>query len=427
MELYAKVLSYAIPGFVLLIVIEYIASIIMKYPVNKSMDTISSLSSGMTNTLKDLLGLSIVIVSYDWMYNTLGIFTISSPIWLYIVAFVLIDFASYWSHRFNHEYNVLWNRHIVHHSSEEYNLSCALRQSISGVVGVYFFLYIPLAIVGIPTEVIAITAPLHLFAQFWYHTRLIGKMGFLEHIFMTPSHHRVHHAINKEYLDKNYSAIFIVWDKMFGSFQEELPDVPPVYGVKRQVKTWNPFIINYQHFWLLIKDAWRTNIWWDKIRIWFMPTGWRPLDVVDKYPVLSVNDVYAMKKYETTFSMPTKAWFWFQLVLNNLILYHLLISLANLSFADIIYYSIYIVLSVFAYTSLMDKSVLGLVVEVLKIVFGLWILYGLSPTWFGMSSEWAAGFVMIKIYLILSLVITYHIYKTEITATRSDSGNLAYD
>jgi len=165
METYATVLSFAIPGFVLLILIEYLASRLMNQDIANSMDTISSLSSGMTNTLKDILGLAVVIVGYGWMVEHIALTKITSTTTTYIVAFILIDFAAYWSHRFNHTINVFWNRHIVHHSSEEFNLSCALRQSISAIVGVYFFLSIPMALLGIPASVLAITAPLHLFAH----------------------------------------------------------------------------------------------------------------------------------------------------------------------------------------------------------------------------------------------------------------------
>jgi alkylglycerol monooxygenase len=279
METYETFLSYAIPGFVLLIIIESVVARFMGLKINNGLDTISSLSSGMTNTLKNALNLSIVIISYGWMVEHWALLEIKSTFWLYALCFIGLDFAYYWTHRFNHVINLFWNRHIVHHSSEEFNLSCALRQSISSLVGIYFFLYIPLALIGIPNEVIAVVAPLHLFAQFWYHTRLIGKMGWLEHILVTPAHHRVHHAINDEYIDKNYAAIFIVWDKWFGTFQEELPDIPAVYGTKKPVNTWNPYLINFVHLWQLIKDAFRTRRWWDKLRIWFMPTGWRPDDV----------------------------------------------------------------------------------------------------------------------------------------------------
>jgi sterol desaturase/sphingolipid hydroxylase (fatty acid hydroxylase superfamily) len=236
MELYAKALTFAIPFFLILIIIEEVAARRMKRQINYGMDTISSLSSGMTNTLKNLMGLSIAIISYGWLVDKVALFQIESTWMVYLVAFMGMDFVGYWSHRFDHKINAFWNRHIVHHSSEEFNLSCALRQSVSAIVGIYFFLYIPMAFLGVPGEVVAIVAPIHLFAQFWYHTRLIGKMGFLEYILVTPSHHRVHHAINDIYLDKNLSQIFIFWDKMFGTFQEELASEPPVYGVKKPVK-----------------------------------------------------------------------------------------------------------------------------------------------------------------------------------------------
>ena len=300
MESYATILNYAILFFTVLIIIEFIASLLLKKNVNYSLDTISSLSSGMTNTLKDVLGLGIVILSYRWMYE-FAVFQIESTILLYIIGFILIDFSAYWSHRWNHEINIMWNRHIIHHSSEEFNLSAALRQSISGIVGVYFFLSIPMAIVGIPPGIIGIIAPLHLFAQFWYHTRLINKMGFLEKIIVTPSHHRVHHAINPQYLDKNYAAVFIIWDRLFGTFQEEIDAVPPVYGVKRPVNTWNPILINWMHAWQILKDAWYAQNWKDKFRIWFMPTGWRPADVAERFPIFYYKeDVYQQKKYRTS-------------------------------------------------------------------------------------------------------------------------------
>ena len=136
----------------------------------------------------------------------------------------------------------------------------------------------------------SIVLPIHLFAQFWYHTRLIDKMGFLEKIIVTPSHHRVHHAINPEYIDKNYASIFILWDKWFGTFQEELEEVKPVYGVKKPVKTWNPLLINFMHVFQLIKDAYRTADIKAKFTIWFKQTGWRPTDVAEKYPIEIIED-----------------------------------------------------------------------------------------------------------------------------------------
>ncbi|MEQ8711820.1 MAG: sterol desaturase family protein [Cyclobacteriaceae bacterium] len=424
MEAYAKVLSYAIPGFVLLILVESIIGRRMGIQVNRPMDTISSLSSGMTNTLKSIIGLSLVIISYGWMEEQIGLLDIKSTWLVYMLAFIGLDFAGYWSHRFNHMVNVFWNRHIVHHSSEEFNLACALRQSISAFVSIYFFLYIPLALIGIPAQVVAVVAPLHLFAQFWYHTKLIGKMGFLEHIIVTPSHHRVHHAINPEYLDKNFSEIFIVWDKLFGTFQEEMPEVPAVYGTKRPSNTWNPIIINFMHIWMLMKDAWYTRNIWDKIRLWFMPTGWRPDDVKERFPVMSVEDVYNRPKYDTPSSGYFLAWSWFQLVVNNILLFYLLTQIAAYPFADMVLFSVFLFVSIFSYTTLMDGHRLAMVTEVVKFVMGLF-LYFRFEGWYGIDEILPGGSYSMLAYLGLSLMATLYFSLTEFNQTKEISGQVA--
>jgi len=174
MESYAQILNFGIPFFMLLIALEFIWSRFKGIEVNTAFDMVSSLSSGITNITKDILGIAVIIVSYEWMYNHLALFDISAYWWVFLVAFILEDFAGYWMHRWEHVINIFWNRHIIHHSSEEFNLSCALRQNVSAIVGVFFFVYIPMAIIGVPPKVIAIVAPIQLFAQFWYHTRLIA-------------------------------------------------------------------------------------------------------------------------------------------------------------------------------------------------------------------------------------------------------------
>ena len=412
MEAYAAALTYAIPGFIVLIILESIIGRFMGKKVNRPMDTISSLSSGMTNTLKSFMGLTIVILSYGWMVEHLALFEIPSTPWLYLLAFIGHDFAGYWSHRWNHEINVFWNRHIVHHSSEEFNLSCALRQTISTFVTVYFFMYIPMALIGIPANVVAIVAPIHLFAQFWYHTKLIGRMGFLEHILVTPSHHRVHHAINKEYIDKNFSEIFIVWDKWFGTFQQELPEVPPVYGTKKPAGTWNPILINFMHVWMLLKDSIRTRNWWDKIRLWFMPTGWRPADMKEKYPVEVIEDAYTQQKYDPYASPLMQAWSWTQLVINNLIMYYMLVSIADLPLSDITLYTIFLMISIFSYTTLMDNHKLAFPAELIKIGMGIWIIYT-HQGWFGMDQIFAGATLAVIGYFILSLIMTVYFLFLE--------------
>ncbi|MEM7367897.1 MAG: sterol desaturase family protein [Bacteroidota bacterium] len=423
METYATVLSYAIPGFVGLIIIEAIVARFMGLKINRDLDIISSLSSGMTNTLKSILGLSVIIISYSWMEARVALFEIEPPFswWVYVIAFIGIDFASYWSHRFNHVINLFWNRHLVHHSSEEFNLSCALRQTISDVFGVYFFLYLPMALIGVPPVVVAILAPLHLFAQFWYHTRVIKRMGFLEHILVTPSHHRVHHAINAEYIDKNYAAIFILWDKWFGTFQEELEEVPPVYGTKRPAGSWNPFLINFMHVWMLAKDAWRTHSWWDKLRLWFMPTGWRPADVKDKYPVYSIDDVSKQVKYDTPVSPFLRAWAWIQLVVNNLLMYFLLANIGDYVFSDVLLYCAFLAMSIFAYTSLMDRHILAIPMECAKFLLGGFLVYHMDG-WYGIDSFIPSGTMLVAMYCLLSVGCTFYFTFSERIPQKSLAG-----
>ena len=205
-----------------------------------------------------------------------------------------------------------------------------MRQSISNLIGFTAFFLIPAAILGIPYKVISILTPLHLFAQFRYHTRHIGKLGILEYIIVTPSQHRVHHAINPEYIDKNLSAIFCIWDRIFGTFQEELENIKPVYGVLKPVQTWNPFWINFQHLWRLIKDAYYTKDWKDKFYIWFKPTGWRPNDVEKKYPIEPITNVYQQIKYKTEENFENKLWAIIQFLGINSILYYFLFFYSNL-------------------------------------------------------------------------------------------------
>ena len=260
METYANVLLIALPSFMVLILIEIIYGVWKKELNYNLMDTISSLSAGTTNMIKDLLGIGFIIITYPYILENIALIKLEESVALYIIALVCMDFASYWNHRLNHSINVFWNRHVVHHSSEEFNLACALRQSISkNIIGFGALFLIPAALFGVPQKIIIILAPLHLFGQFWYHTRHIGKLGWLEYFLVTPSQHRVHHAINPEYVDKNLSAIFCIWDRMFGTFQEELDEKPCVYGTLKPVQTWNPIIINFQHNWGLAKDAWRAK------------------------------------------------------------------------------------------------------------------------------------------------------------------------
>ena len=404
---YANSVKIAMIFFSFLIALEWIASLIINKKVYRIFDTVTSLSSGMTNNLKSILKLSVVIISYQWMYDNWSFKHLNSSWGVFLIAFIGTDFAYYWSHRFNHRINIMWNRHIIHHSSEEYNLACALRQSISGITEVYFFLYIPLALIGVPPKVMSIILPIHLFAQFWYHTRLINKMGILEYILVTPSHHRVHHAINKEYIDKNYASIFIIWDKMFGTFQKELDSVPAVYGVKKPVKTWNPIVINFLHLFQLLKDAIRTKKWKDKIKVWFMPTGWRPADVKTKFPVKIIEDPYSYHKHETQSGLLLQSWSIIQLTLHFFMQFHLIFLLDKVDFIVLLLYGTFIFISILSATSQMDRNKLFLPLELIKFLFGYFLII-IHPEILQIFNEFALSSWACIAFLFSSLIFSIY-------------------
>ncbi len=407
METYGKILLIAMPAFLALVLFEKWWGWRKGKDTVRHLDMISSLTSGITNTTKDVLGLSIAIISYKWMVDHMAIVHVQSSVLLYIIAFVSLDLAGYWGHRLDHEYNFLWNAHIIHHSSEDFNLACALRQNISIVFRIFTIFLLPAALLGVPASVVAVVAPLHLFAQFWYHTQHIGRMGFLEKIIVTPSHHRVHHAINREYLDKNYGQIFIIWDKLFGTYQEELADVAPVYGITRPVRTWNPIKINFMHLWLLIKDAWRTKEWKDKLRIWFMPTGWRPADVADAYPVYKIGNVYDFTKYDTRASKLFIIWAWIQMVILLLLISYFFANIAQIGSPGMFIYGAYIFLYVYAFTELLDKNPYAWIWELGKAILGIFVLFYFGD-WFGSDRQFRNGDIMLLCYMLLSVVISLY-------------------
>ncbi|UOB18010.1 sterol desaturase family protein [Abyssalbus ytuae] len=407
METYAKALFYAIPFFLILIIIEIMYGVIIKRHTHNPLDTISSLSSGLTNIVKDSLGLALVIISYPFLVDYIAVFNIKSTWLVYVIAFIVLDFAGFLNHWLSHKINIFWNQHVIHHSSEEFNLACALRQSISNVIGYFAILLIPAALLGVPEEVIAIVAPVQFFLQFWYHTRYIGKLGWAEYIFVTPSQHRVHHAINPEYIDKNMGQIFCIWDRMFGTFQEEMDHVPPVYGVLKPAATWNPILINFQHIWQLIKDAWRTKNWGDKIRIWFMPTDWRPKDVREKYPISIIEDVYNLKKYETPASTAFIFYCSFQVLVTVALMMFMFYNYSTIGFNNLLLYGAIVFVGIYGYTTLMDGKKYAVFIELIRSLAGIAVIF-YTGDWFGVNLYLSIGSTVITAYFLFTIIASIY-------------------
>ena len=418
MTYYVKTLFYAIPTLMVLIMVEAIAARVKGVKINRSADVISSLSSGMSNTIRDSIKFTFAIITYSWLVERITIFKLE-PLWLAVViAFLVEDFSGYWVHRLNHRVNVLWNRHFIHHSSEDFNLSCALRQSISNTLKFSAIFMVPAALLGVPASIFAILGPLHLYMQLWYHTQMINKLSFLEYIIVTPSHHRVHHAINSEYIDKNYSQILIIWDKLFGTFQPEMDNVKPVYGTLKQAQTWNPVIINFKHLWQLIKDAWHAERIFDKLRIWFMPTGWRPSDVKEKYPVQLITDPKNRIKYNTENSPMLIAWSGGQLLITIILMFHMFMIIPIFSATMYYLYAVILIINIFSFTSTLDHRNYALVAESLKLILGFSLLHFQNYNWYGLNGFYVYALIFFFIMSFLSTI--YFQYETKISSTRPD-------
>ncbi len=305
---------YAVPFFFLLIGLELLADRWRGVSTYRLADSINSLSTGVLSTTSGLLTKGLGLLTYSFAWQHWGLFELSAQsLWVWLFAFVFYDFCYYWNHRLGHERNVLWAAHSVHHQSEDYNLSTALRQTSSGFIFGWIF-YLPMALFGVPPLVFLSVAALNLLYQFWVHTRHVPKLGWFEWIFITPSNHRVHHAQNAVYMDRNYGGVFILWDRLFATFQEELDDEPVIFGVTTPLASWNPLWANLQFYVQLWRDAVRAESLWDKLRIWFMRTGWRPADVAAKYP-MSKLDLAQFAKFEVPLSGAQKLYAALQFVL----------------------------------------------------------------------------------------------------------------
>ena len=285
----------SIPIFFILIGLEVLIQHFANRKLYRLNDAITNISCGITQQVSGVFLKIFGIGLYTLVYQYLHIWEIPTTWYTLIILFVATDFAYYWAHRMSHEINLFWSGHVVHHQSEDYNLSVALRQSSFQVIWTAIF-YFPLAIIGFNPVDFALMAALTTLYQFWIHTELIGKLGFLEYIIVTPSHHRVHHGRDPKYIDKNHGGTFIWWDMMFGTYQQE--EERPTYGITKPVNSWNPVWANFSHLQTMWQEMQQIPRFVDKIKYVFYKPGWLPKELGGYRPPPAVDREH-YRKYDT--------------------------------------------------------------------------------------------------------------------------------
>ncbi|MEB2779233.1 sterol desaturase family protein [Algoriphagus sp. C2-6-M1] len=263
----------AIPMYFILMAIEMIALRFQKHPGYRLNDAITNINCGVISQVSGVFIKILSIGIYTLIYQHFAFFQVPNNVWTFLLLFFLYDFCYYWAHRMSHEINLFWGGHVVHHSSEEYNLSVALRQSSTQTIWTFFF-YFPLALLGFDPLMLILASGINLLYQFWIHTEAIDRMGFFEKFMNTPSHHRVHHGRNPKYIDKNHAGTFIIFDKWFGTFQEE--EEKPTYGITTAVKSWNPIWVNLAHYANMKVELQMIPNWSDRLKYLFYKPGWLP-------------------------------------------------------------------------------------------------------------------------------------------------------
>jgi sterol desaturase/sphingolipid hydroxylase (fatty acid hydroxylase superfamily) len=301
----------SIPIFFLLIGIELVVERLSHRKLYRLPDAIANLSCGITSQLSGLFLRILAIGVYEILFNNFALFTLNKN-WIYWVElFFLVDLAYYWAHRMSHEINLFWGGHVVHHQSEEYNLSVALRQSSFQVVWTFAF-SLPLAIIGFDTLDFALISAFNTLYQFWIHTEAINKMGWFEYVFNTPSHHRVHHGRDPKYIDKNHAGTLIIWDRLFGTFQEE--EERPTYGITKPINSWNAVWANFSHYATMRDELRLIPSWSDRIKYLFKKPGWLP-DYLGGYRAAPTVDKSTYHKYDTPAPVKVNYYVLFQYIL----------------------------------------------------------------------------------------------------------------
>jgi alkylglycerol monooxygenase len=397
------IIGWATPVFFVLIALELLVAKLRGRTVYHSSDAINSLALGVISQIVAVFSKLLTLGIYAWCVQHFALLTLSAgSVWVWVSALLIYDFCYYWLHRCGHEVNILWAAHVVHHQSEDYNLSTALRQTGSGVLLGWLF-YLPMAILGYPLEVFVVVALIDLLYQFWVHTELVGRLGWFDRVFCSPSNHRAHHAVNDKYLDRNYGGILILWDRLFGTFIEEDDNDPPVFGTRSPLRSWNPLWANAEVYWATLKDAWHARRWRDKLLIWVKPPGWRPADVVARFPKPEFD--IRRERFVPTLSRGLTTYCLVQFALLLAMGVHFLDLAKHLPALSLIGYAVFLVLSLTALGALTEGRRSGFVLELARLLVTAAIPL-LSGGWFGVPHlEVAMSALFLAIAALSALVL----------------------
>jgi sterol desaturase/sphingolipid hydroxylase (fatty acid hydroxylase superfamily) len=394
--------------FFFLIALEFFVARHRKCHEYRINDGINSLSLGVMSQISGVFLKFLSVGVYAWVFSHAAIFDLSEDsLLVWVSCLLLYDFFYYWLHRMGHQTNLLWAAHVVHHQSEEYNLTTALRQTSSGAVFGWVF-YLPLAVIGYPVKVFIVVALIDLIYQFWIHTQQIDKLGWFDRVFVSPSNHRVHHGVNDIYLDKNYGGILIIWDRLFDTYIEECE--APVYGTRSPLLSWNPVQANLQVYLSVFSDAWHTQNWRDKLAIWFMPPGWRPHDL----PAYDPN----FDLLRTAYNPPlhgAKMWYCLtQFTLVLLITTHFLLNYQRMGWLSESTYAIWLVGGFWIIGGLMEARVLYLKLEYLRL-FATMVMVSVSSSWFSTATLALPIRIAIVITCLISLKALHFLFQLKFT------------
>lgn len=369
-----QLIAWSIPGFILFIMLEAWVARRRGLHVYRLPIALADLGCGITSQLFNLLTFGASIFTYAVVYHWRGWDLDPSSGWTWLLAMVGVDFFYYWWHRASHEVNILWAAHVVHHQSEDYNLAVALRQAfLTNITAIPF--YLPLALLGVPPIVFAAAKGLNALYQFWIHTELIRSVGPLERVLNTPSHHRVHHAINPQYLDRNYAGILITWDRLFGSFEPERER--PVYGTTKPLRSLNPLWANFHYYFDIAAVAASATRWRDRLYAVVAHPGWRP-GHADAPPLGTAElSARAAHPYEVGAPGGLQLYILAQAVLVVPLTMYLLIEAEGFSTGALVLAAVLVGLGAVTWAGLFERKAWAWPVELLRLGLGAAMLHAL--------------------------------------------------